>query len=232
MKSKAGEYDRIVVLTGAGISAESGLRTFRGSDGLWEGHKVEDVATPEAFASNPRLVQDFYNARRRQLLEVKPNTAHFALANFEANFSGEFLLVTQNVDNLHERAGSTSLRHMHGELCQARCIECGETSMIKTDIEESSQCPHCHARALRPHIVWFGEMPLFMDEIIHQVQACSLFVSIGTSGNVYPAAGFVETAKMAGADTLELNLEHTGNPLFDQSLLGSAGELVPKFFTV
>lgn len=230
MKNFAREYRNIVVLTGAGISAESGLQTFRGSDGLWEGHRVEDVATPQAFVSNPELVQAFYNARRRQLNEVEPNAAHLALAKFESQFDGEFLLVTQNVDNLHERAGSKALRHMHGELCLARCLECGDTSEMLTDIRDDSACPHCHACALRPHIVWFGEMPLYMDEIKYRLHQCDLFVSIGTSGNVYPAAGFVDTAKNWGADTLELNLESTCNPQFDREQQGTAGELVPAFF--
>jgi len=226
------EYERIVILTGAGISAESGLKTFRDNDGLWEGHHVEEVATPEAFARNPELVHTFYNLRRAQLLgEAKPNAAHKALANFERVFKGEFLLITQNVDNLHEQAGSQNIRHMHGELLSARCTACGSSSEWRTDTSNATTCPNCGSLgSMRPDIVWFREMPLFMDEIEHALSGADLFVSIGTSGVVYPAAGFVQMAKYSGADTIELNLENTANPNFSESYSGLATELVPTFF--
>ena len=230
---KASDYARIVVLTGAGISAESGLKTFRDNDGLWEGHRVEDVATPEAFAHDPITVQRFYNARRNQLLdEAKPNEAHQALADFERSFDGDFLLVTQNVDNLHEQGGSQNIRHMHGELLKSRCTHCGNIAECYTDLDDHSGCESCgHKGCLRPDIVWFGEMPMHMDEIYSALSAADLFVSIGTSGNVYPAAGFVQGAKSAGATTIELNLESTNSGFFDISLEGKATELVSHFFS-
>lgn len=201
---------RIVVLTGAGISAESGIRTFRASDGLWEEHRIEDVATPEGFARDPALVQRFYNARRAQLRDpaLRPNAAHEALARLEREYGGEVLVVTQNVDNLHERAGSHSLIHMHGELLSMFCTRSGERFRIAGDITAALRCDCCGATGtLRPDIVWFGEMPYRMDEIERALARCSLFLSIGTSGNVYPAAGFVAVARQAGAHAVELNLE-------------------------
>ncbi|MEZ5536614.1 MAG: Sir2 family NAD+-dependent deacetylase [Thiolinea sp.] len=226
-------YQRIVVLTGAGISAESGIRTFRASDGLWEGHSVDEVATPEGFARNPVLVQQFYNERRAQLNSgtVHPNAAHIALAELEAAFPGDFLLVTQNVDNLHERSGSKNLIHMHGELNKVFCMRCQHIAEHTTDLQMDDSCTACgSSRALRPYIVWFGEMPLLMDEIYQQLESCDLFISIGTSGHVYPAAGFVETAKRAGAHTVELNLERSlVNHYFDESINGLAGEVVPAY---
>jgi len=226
---------RIVVLTGAGISAESGVKTFRDNDGLWENHRLEDVATPEAFERDPELVQRFYNQRRAQLHEVEPNAAHIALADFEQQFvktpGHEFLLVTQNVDNLHDRAGSERLRHMHGELMKSRCCDCGTIHQQTTDINDSYKSPCCHKQSLRPHIVWFGEMPLYMDEIYQALENCDLFVSIGTSGHVYPAAGFVEVARGAGAKTVEINPQASRiNNLFDQHIQGNAGTHVPYFF--
>ncbi|HJU82858.1 MAG TPA: Sir2 family NAD+-dependent deacetylase [Holophagaceae bacterium] len=220
----------IVVLTGAGISAESGVRTFRDQGGLWEDHRVEDVATPEAFARDPALVQRFYNARRRQLLEVRPNPAHEALARLEAAWPGELLVVTQNVDDLHERAGSRKLIHMHGELRKARCQACGAVLPWEGDLEAASACPVCQAAdRLRPHIVWFGEMPLEMDRIYHTLARCHLFVAIGTSGNVYPAAGFVDAAHPA-AHTLELNLEPSlVASAFRERRHGPASVLVPRW---
>ncbi len=198
---------RIVVLTGAGISAESGVRTFRDAGGLWEGYRLEEVATPEAFAANPGLVQGFYNARRAQLKDVEPNAAHHALARLEAEWPGELFLVTQNVDDLHERAGSRNLLHMHGELKKARCLRCRAITPWEQDLDTESTCPSCGTKArLRPHIVWFGEVPLEMNRIFAALDACDLFVAIGTSGVVYPAAGFVEGAS-PWAHTLELNLE-------------------------
>ncbi len=224
----------IVVLTGAGISAESGIRTFRVAEGLWEEHRVEDVASPEGFARDPHLVQDFYNQRRRQLQQprIKPNAAHLALAEFEQGFAGEFLLVTQNIDNLHERAGSRSLLHMHGEMLRIRCEYSGRVFANREDVFPETECSCCGRRGgLRPDVVWFGEMPFHMDEIFAALAACDLFVAIGTSGNVYPAAGFHQAASSAGAETVELNLEPTGGN-FHRGLYGPATEKVPEFFQV
>ena len=220
----------IVVLTGAGVSAESGIATFRGPDGLWEGHRVEDVATPQAFRRDPALVQKFYDARRAALARVEPNAAHRALARLDAEWPGEFLLVTQNVDDLHERAGSRRLLHMHGELKRVRCTACGAVAVWDAPLADGPPCPRCAAPRLRPDIVWFGEMPYAMDRIDAALRACDLFVSIGTSGAVYPAAGFVEVARRTGAATLELNLDASaGTPLFDKARHGAAGTLVPAW---
>jgi len=225
-------YNHIVVLTGAGISAESGIQTFRASDGLWHEHRVEDVATPEAFARQPSLVQQFYNERRRQLLgdDVTPNVAHRALAELESVVE-QFLLVTQNIDDLHERGGSKHLIHMHGELLKMRCECSGQVFEIRTDIRVEDRCECCGRRGtLRPHIVWFGEMPFQMQAIEAALLRCDLFISIGTSGNVYPAAGFVELANQAGAHTLELNLEPSSQQSrFAECRNGLATELVPQF---
>ena len=223
--------DRIVILTGAGISAESGLATFRGPDGLWEGHRVEDVATPEAFARNPDLVQRFYDARRARLAEVEPNAAHRALARLDAEWPGELLIVTQNVDDLHERAGARRLLHMHGALHSAWCRACDERLPWEGGLRDGPACPACGAAGqLRPDIVWFGEMPYDMDRIDAALRACDLFVSIGTSGAVYPAAGFVQTARYVGARTLEMNLEPSlGSVYFEEVRTGSAGVLVPAW---
>lgn len=221
----------IVVLTGAGISAESGIETFRAADGLWANHPVEEVATPEGFAANPQLVYQFYNQRRRQLLspEVGPNAAHSALAKFEHEFEGDFLLVTQNVDNLHERAGSRNLLHMHGELLKMRCLNSRLVYEIAEDFDFDTECKCCRSPGnLRPHIVWFGEMPFHMHQINMALEACDLFIAIGTSGNVYPASGFYQTAKIGKAHTVELNLESTGSR-FDQHDYGPATERVPAF---
>jgi len=219
----------IVILTGAGISAESGLATFRGPDGLWEGHRVEDVATPRAFTRDPDLVQTFYDQRRARLREVEPNAAHRALARLDEEWPGNFLLVTQNVDDLHERAGSKRVLHMHGELTSAWCLACDARSRWAEDLRHGPPCPVCEASGhLRPDIVWFGEMPYEMDRIDRALGDADLFVSIGTSGAVYPAAGFVQTARYRGAQTLELNLEPSqGSFLFHKSRIGRAGELVP-----
>lgn len=226
-------HGNIVILTGAGISAESGIRTFRSGDGLWEDHRIEDVATPEAFGRNPVLVQRFYNERRQQLRDpsIQPNAAHLALAKLEAGWHGEFLLVTQNVDDLHDRAGSCNLVHMHGELLKMRCLISGQVYDITTDITPDLRCVCCNSlNTLRPHIVWFGEMPLAMDRIQAQLLRCSLFVSIGTSGNVYPAAGFVREARAAGAHTVELNLEPSvANSAFVEKIYGPATVIVPQF---
>jgi NAD-dependent deacetylase len=227
------KHSSIVILTGAGISAESGLRTFRAEDGLWENHRIEDVATPEAFIRNPELVQRFYNERRRQLKDaaVQPNAAHLALAKLEREWSGKVLLVTQNVDNLHERAGSKNLIHMHGELNQVLCLACDAISNWTDDLLPESSCSHCDVIGkLRPNIVWFGEMPIMMDEIADAISQCGLFVSIGTSGNVYPAAGFVQWANQTGAQTVELNLEPSRTRTqFAEGRVGSASVLVPRF---
>ena len=222
----------LVVLTGAGISAESGIETFRAAEGLWANHHVDDVATLEGFARNPQLVYAFYNQRRRQLLtpEISPNAAHSALAKFEHEFGGEFLLVTQNVDNLHERAGSENLIHMHGELLKMSCLNSKLIFDVSEDFDYDTQCRCCRSAGnLRPHVVWFGEMPLQMNRINRALENCDMFVAIGTSGNVYPASGFYQTAKIRKAWTVELNLERTGSS-FDQHICGPATESVPQFF--
>ena len=220
----------LVILTGAGISAESGVPTFRGSSGLWEGHRVDDVASPEGFARNPALVQNFYNQRRARLREVAPNPAHSALAELEQKWPGDFLLVTQNVDDLHERAGSRRLIHMHGELRKARCRRCAGVAEWLADLGPQSACPACAVTgSLRPHIVWFGEMPLEMDAITAALESADTFVAIGTSGQVYPAAGFVQIAAHAGARTIEVNVESSANfSLFAERRLGPAGLRVPE----
>jgi NAD-dependent deacetylase len=222
---------RILVLTGAGISAESGLATFRGPDGLWEGHRVEDVATPEAFARDPELVHRFYDARRAQLATVRPNPAHEALARLERDWPGEFLLVTQNVDDLHERAGSRQLIHTHGEHRKGWCVACDQRFGWDCPMGTGANCPACGTVGqVRPDIVWFGEMPYEMDRIEAALQRCDLFVSIGTSGAVYPTAGFVQTARYCGAETLEINLEPSlGSIFFHESRTGRASELVPQW---
>ena len=220
---------RLVILTGAGISAESGLRTFRAADGLWEDHRVQDVATPEAFHRDPALVYRFYNERRRSLATVQPNAAHLALARLEREWPGELLLVTQNVDDLHDRAGSQKLLHMHGELLKARCLACGTVHAWSGDLGHDSHCPECDRNPVRPHIVWFGELPLGMDRIYRALERCDLFLAIGTSGHVYPAAGFV-AAVGPDARTVELNLEPSlVASAFGEARTGKATELVPAF---
>lgn len=224
------EFNRIVILTGAGISAESGIDTFRSAGGLWEQHRVEDVATPEGFARNPDLVIGFYDMRRAALANVAPNPAHEALARLEREFSGELLLVTQNVDDLHERGGSARVLHMHGELKSALCTSCETRSRWEQAMLDRPPCPVCCAPSLRPDVVWFSEMPYQMGRIYAALEACDLFVSIGTSGAVYPAAGFVAEARANGARTLELNLDPSeGSRLFHESRLGPASMLVPEW---
>ncbi|MEO1222277.1 MAG: NAD-dependent deacylase [Pseudomonadota bacterium] len=224
------DFSNIVILTGAGISAESGIDTFRSAGGLWEQHRVEDVATPEGFVRNPDLVLGFYDARREALAKVEPNAAHNALARLEREFSGDLLLVTQNVDDLHGRGGSTRVLHMHGELKSALCTSCGVRSPWDAPMSDRPPCPVCVAPTLRPDVVWFGEMPYQMERIYGALAECDLFVSIGTSGAVYPAAGFVQEARAAGAETLELNLEPSeGSHHFTQARYGKAGELVPQW---
>ncbi|HEX4695179.1 NAD-dependent deacylase [Sphingomonas sp.] len=220
----------IVVLTGAGISAESGVATFRGPGGLWEGHRVEDVCTPQALARDPALVHRFYDLRRAALASVEPNAAHRALARLDAEWPGELLIVTQNVDDLHERAGATRMLHMHGELKSALCADCGDRREWHGDLPPGTVCAACGSPRMRPDIVFFGEMPYHMDRIERALAEADLFVSIGTSGAVYPAAGFVQTARYHGADTLELNLDRSeGSGWFGESLRGAAGDLVPAW---
>jgi len=220
----------LVLLTGAGISAESGLRTFRAEDGLWEDHRVEDVATPQAFRRDPELVQRFYDERRANVMAAEPNAAHRALARLDGEWEGELLIVTQNIDDLHERAGAKRVLHMHGEGLSAWCTACDARHRWTGTLRDDPACPGCGERALRPDIVWFGEMPYRMDEIFAALSRAHLFVSIGTSGAVYPAAGFVQHAKSAGARTLELNLERSqGSHGFDESRLGRASEQVPAW---
>ena len=218
----------IVILTGAGVSAESGIDTFRSEGGLWEQHRVEDVATPEAFARNPGLVQRFYDMRRAAIQTKLPNPAHDALARLDAGWKGELLIVTQNVDDLHERAGTRRLHHMHGEHLKAWCTACDTRHFWRDALPDGPPCPSCGSRALRPDVVWFGEMPYAMDRIYAALRGCDLFVSIGTSGAVYPAAGFVQQARDLGAQTLELNLEPSqGSAWFHESRHGPASEVVP-----
>ena len=225
--------DRIVILTGAGISKESGLDTFRDVDGIWAKVRLEDVATPEGYRRDPRLVQDFYNARRANLADpaVLPNAAHHALARLEQEWPGEVLLVTQNIDDLHERGGSRNLIHMHGELLRVQCTACGVIREERGDVHPDTVCPSCgSAGTTRPYVVWFGEMPLEMERIYGALETCRLFISIGTSGTVYPAAGFVQAASLAGASTVELNMERSiGADLFDEHIQGPATETVPAF---
>jgi NAD-dependent deacetylase len=223
----------IVILTGAGISKESGLDTFRDADGIWQKYRLEDVATPEAYARDPLGVQDFYNQRRRQLISsnVQPNAAHAALARLETAWRGTIVLVTQNIDDLHERAGSRNLIHMHGALREVRCTACAEVHQWDDDVTPNSACPACAAlTTLRPNVVWFGEMPLQMERIYAALSDCQLFMSIGTSGNVYPAAGFVQEANTAGAHTVELNLEPSaGESHFGECRYGPATDLIPAY---
>jgi NAD-dependent deacetylase len=220
----------IVILTGAGISAESGLATFRAEDGLWEDHRVEDVATPEAFARDPALVQRFYDMRRAAVLAARPNPAHEALARLDREWNGELLIVTQNIDDLHERAGATRVLHMHGEALGAWCTACDARHRWTAPLSDAPPCPACGRAAMRPDIVWFGEMPYEMERIFAALASADLFVSIGTSGAVYPAAGFVQAAREAGAATLELNLDRSlGSRLFDETRLGPASVLVPDW---
>ncbi|MCL2914378.1 NAD-dependent protein deacylase [Shewanella corallii] len=225
-------YQRIVVLTGAGISAESGIKTFRDQDGLWENHHIEDVATPEGYAKDKALVEGFYNERWRQLMQanVQPNPAHDALTKLEREFEGEFLLVTQNIDNLHETAGSHKLLHMHGELVKGRCPQSGQTFLLSEPFGPNHLCTCCiPGNRLRPHVVWFGEMPIGLDRIQFALEECDLFIAIGTSGTVYPAAGFVDTANHHGAHTVEVNLAQPGrDSQFQLHLTGKAGELMPQ----
>ncbi|MCR9157287.1 MAG: NAD-dependent deacylase [Rhodobacteraceae bacterium] len=223
------QIKRIVILTGAGISAESGLGTFRDEGGLWAQHKIEDVATPEAFIRDPNLVHRFYNARRIQAAESKPNAAHDALARLQTGFPGEVMLVTQNVDGLHEKAGAIAI-HMHGELSRALCAVCDHRWDAPPEMSVGESCPACQQPTARPDIVWFGEIPYHMEQIIEAIQTCDLFAAIGTSGQVYPAAGFVEEARMAGAATVELNLRDSDmSYAFEEQIVGPASKTVPAW---
>lgn len=220
----------IVILTGAGISAESGLGTFRDEDGLWAKHRIEDVATPEGFARNPALVVDFYNARRAQAAEAKANAAHEALARLQADHTADVFIVTQNVDSLHEAAGSQQVLHMHGQLDQALCGSCRARWSAPPTMAPGDICPKCSSPDARPDVVWFGEIPYGMDLVDEKLFTADIFVSIGTSGNVYPAAGFVQAARRQGAHTVELNMEPSeGAPMFTESHFGAATEIVPAW---
>jgi len=230
--------EKIVVLTGAGISKESGLDTFRDTDGIWSKVRIEDVATPEAFARDPVTVHEFYNARRARLAsgQVQPNAAHAALARLEADWRGDVLIVTQNIDDLHEKVGSKSILHMHGELLKIECQNCGDIRDWQGDLSVRDVCNNCdtsgeNGGGLRPHVVWFGEMPLEMERIYAALGECGLFLSIGTSGNVYPAAGFVAHVRSGKkSHTAELNLEPSvGASQFDESHYGPATEVVPAY---
>lgn len=227
-----GRYRKIVVLTGAGISAESGLSTFREAGGLWDKHRVEDVATPEAFMINPALVHSFYNKRRRELQNILPNAAHIALAELEEKYPEKVYVVTQNVDNLHEKAGTKNLYHMHGELLKLICTYCGAVEEFGGESSSESVCPACKKKGgMRPDIVWFGEIPKYMDEITALLMQCDLFISIGTSGAVYPAAGFVQLVNSnKAAYTVEMNLEPSAvASKFKEKIYGKASETVPEY---
>jgi NAD-dependent deacetylase len=219
---------RIVVLTGAGISAESGLGTFRDEDGLWAQHRIEDVATPEGFARNPALVQEFYNARRAQATAARPNPAHRALARLEVEHAGEVLIITQNVDGLHETAGSRNVLHMHGQLDRALCHACGHRWPAPEVMRVEDACPQCRRAATRPDVVWFGEIPYAMERIDPALADADIFAAVGTSGNVYPAAAYGQHARRMGAHTVELNLEaSTASRDFAEHRRGPASEIVP-----
>ena len=224
-------HQNIVILTGAGISAESGLSTFREEGGLWDRHRIEDVATPEGFVRDPDLVHEFYSTRRRQLKTASPNPAHIALGRLQREHGGQVSIVTQNVDDLHERGGASDVIHMHGELKKLRCGACHRVHVWDGVCATDTPCPACHAKALRPHVVWFGEMPFDMDRIMALLADCDLFMSIGTSGQVYPAAGFVSEVRQIGhAHTVEINLEPSdGASLFAERRHGPAGTLVPAY---
>jgi len=223
--------EHIIILTGAGVSAASGIPTFRGAGGFWKNHNVMDLATPEGFAADPELVQAFYNTRRASLNSVEPNAAHVAIAKLQNQFSGRVTLVTQNVDDLHERAGSPDVIHMHGQLRSALCSECGMRAVWQDDLTLETRCPKCSAvGSLRPDVVWFGEMPYHMEVIMLAMETVTTFISVGTSGEVYPAANFLDAAKSYGAQTLEFNLEPSARSQeFDESNMGPAEDLLPEF---
>lgn len=221
---------KIVILTGAGISAESGLGTFRDTDGLWTRYRLEDVATPEGFARDPAMVQGFYNERRRGAALAEPNAAHFALARLQRDWPDEVVIVTQNVDALHEKGGARDVIHMHGELASALCAICGQRWRAEGDLETAHPCPACGEAGGRPDVVWFGEVPYHMDRIMAHLGSADLFAAIGTSGQVYPAAGFVQEAAMRGIERVEMNLDPSEtSPAFTRHLLGPATETVPAW---
>jgi NAD-dependent deacetylase len=225
------DFQNIVILTGAGLSAESGLATFRDKDGIWAKYDYREVATPEGFRANPQLVHDFYNQRRRGLQGAAPNAAHLALARLEREHRGSVTVVTQTIAHLHETAGSRNLIHMHGELLKALCALCGARHDWADDLDPKTPCPGCARKGgMRPDVVWFGEMPYEMDRIYEHLVRADLFLSIGTSGNVYPAAGFVAVARESGAHTVELNLEPSdGAGLFHEAIHGPATKVVPAY---
>lgn len=226
-------YKHILVLTGAGISAESGIPVFRAEDGLWENHRVEDVATPEGFERNPQLVHDFYNTMRHSVKEKQPNPAHLALTKLQTeleNQGGTVTIVTQNIDDLHEKAQSHNVIHMHGELNSILCEHCGKSYEWHEDCDGTTVCKFCGHKTMRPDIVWFGEIPYHMEAIEREIQKCDLFMAIGTSGVVYPAAGFVSYCSRQGKPSLEFNLTPSANSgVFTQSYLGKAGTTLPAF---
>lgn len=226
-------YKHILVLTGAGISAESGIPVFRAEDGLWENHRVEDVATPEGFERNPQLVHDFYNTMRRSVKEKQPNPAHLALTKLQTELEkqgGTVTIVTQNIDDLHEKAQSHNVIHMHGELNSILCQHCGKSYEWHEDCDGTTVCKFCGHKTMRPDIVWFGEIPYHMEAIEREIQKCDLFMAIGTSGVVYPAAGFVSYCSRQGKPCLEFNLTSSANSgVFTQSYLGKAGTTLPAF---
>ena len=225
------QYQHIFILTGAGISAESGLATFRSSNGLWNNHKVEDVASIEGFERNPALVHDFYNDLKKEVQGVEPNAAHRAITALQEKYPAEIYVITQNVDTLHEKAGNKNVYHIHGQINQAVCLNCGQVMETWGDVDTETVCPHCQVMGMmKPNIVFFGENLLCMDVVERLLRQSDLFISIGTSGVVYPAAGFVQTAKYYGAETIEFTLESTANNyLFDKHVYGKAGETFPKF---
>ena len=225
------QYQNILILTGAGISAESGLATFRSSNGLWNNYPVEDIATIEGFQRNPALVHDFYNNLKEEIQKAKPNAAHLAITKLQQNYPGKVSIATQNVDTLHEKAKNTDIYHIHGQINQAVCLNCGHVLETFSDVDTQTVCPNCQVGGMmKPNIVFFGENLLYMDKVDKLLRSCDLFISIGTSGVVYPAAGFVQTAKYYGADTIEFTLETTANNyLFDRHIYGPAGKTFPPF---
>ena len=226
-----GKFKNIVILTGAGISAESGLATFRAANGLWNNHKVEDVATIEAFQRNPAYVHEFYNDLKKEVLAAKPNAAHQAITRLQKEYPAEVSVITQNVDLLHEKAGNQNVYHIHGQINQAVCLNCGQILETSGDVDTETVCPHCGVGGMmKPNIVFFGENLLYMDKVDELLRCCDLFLSVGTSGVVFPAAAFVQTAKYYGAATYEFNLEATSNNFyFDQHIMGPAGTTLPAF---
>lgn len=225
------KFQNIVILTGAGISAESGLATFRASNGLWNNHKVEDVATIEAFERNPAYVHEFYNDLKKELAAAKPNAAHLAITRLQQEYPADISVITQNVDTLHEKAGNRNIYHIHGQINQAVCLNCSHVLETFGDIDTETVCPHCQVSGMmKPNIVFFGENLLCMDEVDTLLRRCDLFLSVGTSGVVFPAAAFVQTAKYYGAATYEFNLEPTSNNFyFDKHIFGPAGTTLPAF---